>query len=194
MNLVLEWSNQVASLLRFVTHTTTTTMTYDDTNMAEQLDQPIDLVEEDEEEWPEAGAQNPGEAQQYIDKVNLIFDHLSTLIHEDVKDALGQMVKNLKKVVAKQWESMGDADVDIILRTIRDPTALYLRQHLTSGGIVMVDPPEEIPTGQEFLQKLPERTRQAEELAYIGDIFDQRGTGTWAPFRGMRQHRCIGLR
>ena len=67
---------------------------------------------------------------------------------------------------------MGDADVDVILRTIRDPTALYLRQHLMSSSIIMVDPPDEILTGQEFLRKLPERTQRAEELAYISDIFN----------------------
>ena len=140
--------------------------------MADRADPVIELVEEEEEEWPEAGAQNVAEAEQYQDRVNNIFDHLSTLIHKDVKDALGQTVKNLKKVVTKQWEVMGDADVDIVLRTIRDPTALYLRQHLTSRGIVVVDPPEEIPTSPEFLLNLPERTRRAEELAYIGDIFE----------------------
>ena len=32
----------------------------------------IDLLEEEEEEWPEAGAQNPEEAEQYMDKINNI--------------------------------------------------------------------------------------------------------------------------
>ena len=40
------------------------------------------------------------------------------------KNAL--ILKNFKKIVAKQWESMGDADVDVILRSIKDPMALYL--------------------------------------------------------------------
>ena len=75
----------------------------------------IDLLEEEEEEWPEAGAQNPEEAEQYMDRINNVFDHLSTLIHEDKKDALGQTIKNFKKLVTKQWEMMGDADIDIIL-------------------------------------------------------------------------------
>ena len=35
----------------------------------------------------------------------------------------------------------------------------------------MVDPPEEIPSGEEFLRKLPERARRAEETAFITDIF-----------------------
>ena len=36
----------------------------------------------------------------------------------------------------------------------------------------MVDPPEEIPSGEEFLHKLPERARQVEETAFIVDIFN----------------------
>ena len=131
----------------------------------------IDLLEEEEEEWPEAGTQNPEEAEQYVDKVNNIFDHLSTLIHNDKKDALGQTIKNFKKLVAKQWETMGDVDVDIVLRTIKDPAAVYLCQHLTRGGVKVFDPPEEIPTGPEFIRQLPERTRRAEETAFISDIF-----------------------
>ena len=40
----------------------------------------IDLLEEEEEEWPEAGAQNIEEAEQYVDCINNVFDHLSTHI------------------------------------------------------------------------------------------------------------------
>ena len=100
----------------------------------------IDLLEEEEEEWPEAGAQNPEEAEQYVDRINNIFDHLSTLIHEDKKDALGQTIRNFKKLVVKQWETMGDADVDVVLHTIKDPTAVYLHQHLTRGGVEVFYP------------------------------------------------------
>ena len=133
----------------------------------------IDLLEEEEEEeWPEAGAQNPEEVQQYVDKINNIFDPPSTLIHEDKKDALGLMIRNFKKLVVKQWETMGDVDVDVILCTIKDPATVYLRQHLTRGGVEVFDPPEEIPTGPEFIHQLPERTRQAEETAFISEIFD----------------------
>ena len=58
----------------------------------------IDLLEEEEEEWPDAGAQNPEEAQQYVDRINNIFDHLSELIHEDKKDALGTTIPKLQEV------------------------------------------------------------------------------------------------
>ena len=36
---------------------------------------------------------------------------------------------------------MGAADMDMVLRTIKDLTALYLHQHLTARGIKVVDPP-----------------------------------------------------
>ena len=55
---------------------------------------------------------------------------------------------------------------------IKDPTAVYLQQHLTRGGVEVVDPSEEMPTGQEFIRQLPERARWAEETAFITDIFE----------------------
>ena len=86
----------------------------------------IELLEEEEEEWPDAGAQNPEEAEQYVDKINNIFNHLSELIHEDKKNALGMTIRNFKKLIVKQWETMGDADIDVVLHTIKDPAAVYL--------------------------------------------------------------------
>ena len=140
--------------------------------MTDKADPVIELVEEEEEEWPEAGAQNVAEAEQYQDRINNIFDHLSILIHQDTKTALSETIQNFKKVITKQWDSMGAANTDVVLRTIKDPTALYLQQHLMAGGVEVVDPPEEIPSGEEFLHKLPEWARRAEEMAFIIDIFN----------------------
>ena len=140
--------------------------------MAAKDDPVIDLMEEEEEEWPEVGAQNPEEAEGYTEKINNVFDHISTLIHQDMKTALGQTIQNFKKIVARQWATMGDADVDVILRTIKDPTAVYLWQHLQGGGVEVMDPPEKLPTSQEFMRQLPERARQAKETAFIVDIFN----------------------
>ena len=109
--------------------------------MAAKDDPVIDLVEEEEEEWPEVGAQNPEEAERYTERINNVFDHLSELIHQDTKTALGQTIQNFKKIVVRQWAAMGDTDVDVVLKTIKDPTAMYLWQHLTGGGVKVVDPP-----------------------------------------------------
>ena len=43
---------------------------------------------------------------------------------------------------------MGAADTDVVLRTIKDPTALYLRQHLKARGIEVVDPARRTTIGQ----------------------------------------------
>ena len=119
----------------------------------------IELLEEEEEEWPDAGAQNPEEAQQYVDRINNIFNHLSELIHKDKKDALGMTIQNFKKWIMKQWAMMGDVDVDIVLCTIRDPATVYLQQHLTRGGVDVFDPPEDVLSGPEVIRQLPERAR-----------------------------------
>ena len=140
--------------------------------MTDKADPVVELIEEEEEEWPEAGAQNVAEAEQYQDKINNIFDTLSILIHQDTKTALSDTIQNFKKIITKQWDSMGAADTDMVLRTIKDLTALYLRQHLMAGGVEVVDPPEEIPSGEEFLCRLPEQTRRAEDMAFITDIFE----------------------
>ena len=139
---------------------------------AKDMPEVVDLVVEEEEEWPEAGAQNPEEAQQYVEKINNVFDHLSELIHQDTKKVLGQTIHNFKKIVARQWATMGDADVDVVLRSIKDPTAVYLWQHLQREGVKVMDPPEELPTGQEFMWQLPEWARWAKEVAFITDIFE----------------------
>ena len=60
--------------------------------MAEKADPVVEIVEEEEEEWPEAGAQNVAEAEQYQDKINHVFDTLSILIHQDTKTALSDTI------------------------------------------------------------------------------------------------------
>ena len=40
-----------------------------------------------------------------------------------------------------------------------------------AGGIEVVDPPEELPSGEEFMRQLPEQARRAKEMAFITDIF-----------------------
>ena len=72
--------------------------------MTDKEDPAVELVEEEEEEWPEAGAQNVAEAEQYQDKINNIFDTLSILIHQDTKTALSDTIQNFKK---DHHEAMG---------------------------------------------------------------------------------------
>ena len=92
-------ANQVAPLLRFGSRTSTT--------MAEKADPVIEIVEDEEEEWPEAGAQNVAEAEQYQDKINNIFDTLSILIHQDTKTALSDTIQNFKNGYHKAMGQYG---------------------------------------------------------------------------------------
>ena len=107
--------------------------------MTDKVDPVVELVEEEEEEWPEAGAQNVAEAEQYQDKINNIFDHLSILIHQDTKTALSDTIQNFKKIITKQWDSMGAADMDVVLRNHQGPdsfvsTATFDGRGCRGGG------------------------------------------------------------
>ena len=87
----------------------------------------IDLVEEEEEEeWPEAGVQNTQKRQNNTHKrINNVFDHLSALIHQDTKDcARLKPFKNFKKIGCEAVaESMGNADVDVVLQDNKRPNS-----------------------------------------------------------------------
>ena len=74
--------------------------------------------------------------------------------------------------MTKQWESMGDTDVDIILRMIKRPNSIIPKAAFDGpGAFEVVDAPEDLPSGEEFLRQLPEWARRVEEMAFIVDIF-----------------------
>ena len=80
----------------------------------------------DGDDWPDAGLQNPAEAQAYPDKVIEVFDTFGDLINQDYKDALAKTIQNLKKLMAKHWDLMGLADPEVVIRSIIDPGCLHL--------------------------------------------------------------------
>ena len=45
-------------------------------------------------------------------------------------------------------------------------------QHVTKGGINIMIPDEELPSGKDFVTKLPEKRQKQEELELIIGIFD----------------------
>ena len=58
------------------------------------------------------------------------------------------------------------------MKSIHDPSCMYLRQHLTTKGIDVTEPVTEIPEGWMFLRQLPEKTRKAEVWEMIVMCFD----------------------
>ena len=55
-------------------------------------DAPIEISEEEEDQWVGARPQNPEEARSYCEKVDTVFETFSELLANDVKDALQKMV------------------------------------------------------------------------------------------------------
>ena len=79
---------------------------------------------------------------------------------------------SLKKLMAKHWCQMLEADVEVVMKLIHDPSCMYLCQHLTTKGVDITEPVMEIPEGWTFLRQLPEKTRKAEVWEMIVTCFD----------------------
>ena len=132
----------------------------------------ITIPDDPDDDWPSSGPQNLREADAYMEKVNQIFGDLGELLHEDNKDVLLSTICRLKKCMEHHWEQMKNADVDTVVRAIKDLACLHLRQHLTPGGMEVQEPATEVPTGWEFLCQLPEKKRKGEEHALIISTFN----------------------
>ena len=135
-------------------------------------DAPVEISEEEEDQWVGARPQNPKEARSCCEKVDTIFEMFSELLTNDVKDALQKMVTSLKKVMAKHWVGMAEVDMNNVVKTIRDPSCLHLHQFLSTGGIAVTEPASDVPKGWEFLRSLPEKNRKREECQLIISTFD----------------------
>ena len=122
-------------------------------NMAEGGEEAeiITIPDDPNDDWLSGGPQNLREAEAYVEKVNQIFEDLGELLCEDNKDALLSMIHRLKKHMECHWEQMKNADVDTVVKVIRHPACLHLRQHLTPRGVEVQEPATEVPTGWEFL-------------------------------------------
>ena len=131
-----------------------------------------DIEEEEEDDWPELGPVNLQEAKKYTDHINDVFDTMAEMLHSDNKDALPKCIRNFKKLIVKDWHSMTNADPEVVIRLIHNLACIYLHQHITKGGIDIVVPEEELPSGKDFIMKLLEKREKQEELELIIGIFD----------------------
>ena len=90
-----------------------------------------------------------------------MFEIFGELLTSDVKDALQKMVTSLKKVMVKHWGGMAEADMNNVVKTIRDPSCLHLRQFLVTGGIAVTELASDVPEVWEFLMPLPGKDQKA---------------------------------
>ena len=96
----------------------------------------------------------------------------SDLLADDRKDALRSTITSLKKLMVKHWCQMSEADIEVIMKSIHDPSCMYLCQHLTTKGVDITEPMTEIPEGWTFLRQLPKKTRKAEVWEMIVTCFN----------------------
>ena len=132
---------------------------------------PVEIPEE-EDQWVGARPQNPEEVRSYHEKVDAISETFSELLTNDVKDALQKMVTSFKKVMAKHWVGMAEADVKNVMKTIRDLSCLHLHQFLPTGSVAVTELASDVPEGWEFLRSLPEKNRKHEEHQLIISTFN----------------------
>ena len=128
-------------------------------------DTPIEVIEVpdiDPDDFLDSGSQILAEAQTYHDKMDEIMMMVSDLLADNRKDALRSTITSLKKLMVKHWCQMSEADIEVIMKLIHDPSCVYLCQHLTTKGVDVTEPVTEIPEGWMFLRQLPEKTRKAE--------------------------------
>ena len=121
---------------------------------------PVEIIEvpdDDPDDFPNSGPQNLAEAQSYRDKIDDIMEMFSDLLDDDCKDTLRSTITSLKKLMVKHWQQMAEADIKVVMRSIHNPSCVYLHQHLTTEGIDVMEPATEIPEGWTFIRQLPEK-------------------------------------
>ena len=67
---------------------------------------------------------------------------------------------------------MAEADVQVVMRSIHDPSCIYLHQHLTTEGVDVMEPVMEIPEGWTFIRQLPKKVQKTEVQELIVMCFD----------------------
>ena len=100
------------------------------------------------------GPKNPISAQEYAEGLDNIILQFKESVLEDCKDALLSMVNSLKRCITTQLEQMHPADMEVVMRTIKDTRCLTLRQSMEADQVTKMDPDDDIPLGREVVLKL----------------------------------------
>ena len=132
----------------------------------------IEVPDIDPDDFPDSGPQNLAETQMYHDKMDEIMMTFSDLLADDRKDTLRSTITSLKKLMVKHWCQMLEANIEVVMKSIHDPSCMYLCQHLTTEGVDVTEPVTEIPEGWTFLRQLPKKTRKSEVREMIVSCFD----------------------
>ena len=67
---------------------------------------------------------------------------------------------------------MAEANMDVVLKSIHDPSCVYLHQHLTTEGVNVTELATDAPEGWTFLMQLPEKVQKMEVWELIMMCFN----------------------
>ena len=67
---------------------------------------------------------------------------------------------------------MAKANVDVVLKSIHNPSCVYLCQHLTTEGVDVAELATDVPEGWTFLRQLPEKVQKTEVQELNMTCFD----------------------
>ena len=97
-------------------------------NMAEKEPEVVQIDDDDDdvEELQAKGPRNCHLAEEYARTLDEAMEDFRDLIREDRKDALKVMVKALKRKMTSQFEEMKNADIEVILKCVKDTSCLTL--------------------------------------------------------------------
>ena len=132
----------------------------------------VEIPDVDPDNFPDSGPQNPVKAQIYHDKIDQIMTMFSDLLADDRKDMLRSTISSLRKLMVKHWCQMSEADIEVVMKSVHDPSCVYLHQHLTTKGVDMTELSIDIAEGWTFLRQLPEKKRKAKVQEMIISCFD----------------------
>ena len=114
----------------------------------------IITVPDDDEGAYHPRPKNPISVEEYAEGLDNIILQFKESVLEDHKDALLSMVNTLKRCITAQFEQMCPADMEVVMRTIKDMRCLTLRQSIEADQVTKMDPDDDIPLGREVISKL----------------------------------------
>ena len=133
-------------------------------DMAEKEPEIVQIDNDDDTEEHQA----KGPRNHHLDET---MEEFRYLIREDRKDAL--MVKALKRRRTSQFEEMKNADVEVVLRCIKDTSCLTLCQSLEEGWVIEMDPGKDVPEGREVVLKIMQEKKLSKNVVeHIITYFD----------------------
>ena len=132
-------------------------------------------IEEAEEETPLHGAINEEEAKTYRKGLDKIFDDLAKNIRDNIGNTMELAVTDLKTHITNYISGTEEVDTNGLLKTIRDPTCLILREQTEEvrKKLEEILPDSDIPSGRDIIRNIDDVEALNEQQKHdIGEIFD----------------------